>query len=523
MFRCANRAFLATISRHARRAFKSTLRSNRSDAQWMKRHQERQNRYARYRKAFAFVPLNFSRFKSMVAVFFSMFSKLSNAQPHRIHFNRSGMLGDRKGKRRGKSVRNKLATSSYQALEPRQLLAADIGIVNGNLTVVDTDNSVDQWTITSDGTDLTITDDGGGTFDLTGSLDGSAGDGTNQISIPLAEFAGGDLIVDGGGGDDSINLGATTLLSGQGLDVTGGDGEDSISITGRVETLGSSISLTATNDITVFDSIITNGGNQIITADSDGDGAGTLSLDFPIAELQDPNPSAGNDFGNTIVPLTSGNVVVTSPFDDAGGVDAGAVYLFNATTGELISTLTGSSDNDQVGNSGVTALSNGNYVVSSAFWANGEATNAGAVTWGDGTVGISGAVSENNSLVGTQTNDLVGNFGVTALSNGNYVVNSRGWNNGDATDAGAVTWGDGTVGISGAVSENNSLVGTQTNDFVGNFGVTALSNGNYVVNSRGWNNGDATDAGAVTWGDGCLLYTSPSPRDQRGSRMPSSA
>ena len=27
----------------------------------------------------------------------------------------------------------------------------------------------------------------------------------------------------------------------------------------------------------------------------------------------------------------------------------------------------------------------------------------------------------------------------------------------------------------------------------------------------------------VTWLDSCLLYTSPSPRDQRGSRMPSSA
>ena len=26
-----------------------------------------------------------------------------------------------------------------------------------------------------------------------------------------------------------------------------------------------------------------------------------------------------------------------------------------------------------------------------------------------------------------------------------------------------------------------------------------------------------------TWSDSCLLYTSPSPRDQRGSRMPSSA
>ena len=34
------------------------------------------------------------------------------------------------------------------------------------------------------------------------------------------------------------------------------------------------------------------------------------------------------------------------------------------------------------------------------------------------------------------------------------------------------------------------------------------------------------DITAVTAGDGlsgCLLYTSPSPRDQRGSRMPSSA
>ena len=30
-------------------------------------------------------------------------------------------------------------------------------------------------------------------------------------------------------------------------------------------------------------------------------------------------------------------------------------------------------------------------------------------------------------------------------------------------------------------------------------------------------------AGSGTTGGGCLLYTSPSPRDQRGSRMPSSA
>ena len=31
------------------------------------------------------------------------------------------------------------------------------------------------------------------------------------------------------------------------------------------------------------------------------------------------------------------------------------------------------------------------------------------------------------------------------------------------------------------------------------------------------------DSNAVSWGDDCLLYTSPSPRDKRQSRMPSSA
>jgi hypothetical protein len=51
------------------------------------------------------------------------------------------------------------------------------------------------------------------------------------------------------------------------------------------------------------------------------------------AEFVDPHPAAGNQFGASVVPLSTGNVVVTSPFDDAGGTDAGAVYLFNGRTG----------------------------------------------------------------------------------------------------------------------------------------------------------------------------------------------
>ena len=230
----------------------------------------------------------------------------------------------------------------------------------------------------------------------------------------------------------------------------------------------------------------------------------------PFAEFIDPNPNAGNQFGAAVVALSTGNVVITSPNDDAGGTNAGAVYLFNGATGALISTLKGSQANDTVGSSGVTALSNGNYVVRSAAWDNAGVVNAGAVTWGNGTSGTSGAVTSSNSLVGTKASDQVGTSGVTALSNGSYVVSSPMWDNAGVTDAGAVTWGNGTSGTSGAVTSSNSLVGTTASDQVGSSGslfmsyssVTALSNGNYVVGSASWDNAGVVDAGAVTWGSG---------------------
>jgi hypothetical protein len=151
----------------------------------------------------------------------------------------------------------------------------------------------------------------------------------------------------------------------------------------------------------------------------------------------------------------------------------------------------GSAVNDQVGLSCV-ALSNGNYVVSSRYW-NGY---RGAATWGDGSVGVRGAVSEANSLVGSQHGDQVG--ATTALSNGNYVVSSRYWNG----NRGAATWGDGSAGVRGAVSETNSLVGSAVNDQVG-YNVNSLKSGNYVVSSPYWNG----NRGAATWVNGTTGQT----------------
>ncbi len=242
---------------------------------------------------------------------------------------------------------------------------------------------------------------------------------------------------------------------------------------------------------------------KFIVIDSAGGGLASFLL-------VDPNPGAGDlfgGFGNGVVVLPNDNVVATDPNDDLVAANAGAVYLFNGNTGALISTLSGSTADNSVGSGGVVALAgNGNYVVSSPVWDNGAATNAGAVTFGNGTTGVSGVVSAANSLVGSTLNDNVGRgavdgvSGVTALTNGNYVVRSRDWDSGTVVNAGAVTFGNGTTGISGAVSASNSLVGLTLNDQVGT-GVTALTNGNYVVSSPNWN-GAAADVGAVTWVNG---------------------
>ena len=241
---------------------------------------------------------------------------------------------------------------------------------------------------------------------------------------------------------------------------------------------------------------------------------------YSFTEFVDPNPSAGNNFGRIVVPLSTGNVVITAPNTDRLGVtDVGAVYLFNGATGELISALYGSSAGDIIGSESVIALANGNFVVVSYFWDNGAATDVGAVTWGSGKSGVSGIVSASNSLVGSTTNDYVGKWGgsaqsgpvylgVTALSNGNYVVCSPLWDNATITDAGAVTWGDGTTGVSGVVSSANSLIGSTANDKVGGSasgegnGIVALTgNGNFVINSGNWQIGSKR-VGAITWVNG---------------------
>jgi hypothetical protein len=228
--------------------------------------------------------------------------------------------------------------------------------------------------------------------------------------------------------------------------------------------------------------------------------------------------------GGVITVLTNGNYVVRSPLWDSGGLlDVGAVTFGDGTNGVtgavgVANSLVGSSAGDQVGSSGVAALTNGNYVVKSGLWNDGSVHDVGAVTFGNGTSGIVGAVSSANSLVGGAASDQVGSglgfTGVLPLLNGSYIVLSPKWDNDAALDAGAVTFGNGGSGISGPLDTTNSLVGSTAGDQVGGGSggsllVRRLANGNYVVGSRGWDNGLLPDAGAVTFGNGSSGISGP--------------
>jgi len=221
---------------------------------------------------------------------------------------------------------------------------------------------------------------------------------------------------------------------------------------------------------------------------------------FSVIPLLDPNPTAGDQHGSgNIVELRNGNIVVASPLDDFVATDAGAVRLYKPD-GTLLSTLTGSTANDQVGEKVIALSGNNNAVTLSRNWSNTGVAGSGAATWIDGSTGISGNVSMSNSFVGSSLNDAA-LASLIPLANGNYVLASPGWDNGTALDAGAVTWGNGTTGGAGVISALNSLVGSTANDGLTSK-ITALTNGNYVISSSLWDKGGISNVGAVTWGDG---------------------
>ncbi|MCP5199525.1 MAG: filamentous hemagglutinin N-terminal domain-containing protein [Gammaproteobacteria bacterium] len=404
---------------------------------------------------------------------------------------------------------------------------------------------------------------GGGTVRVGGGFRGGEGLPTAKRTVVNANTViKADAVSAGNGGsivawaDDTIEFAGLASARGGAANGNGG----TIEISGK-----NGYQLTSAPDVSapsthgeagtvIFDP------KNIVFTEQDNAG-GSLSL-------LDPHPGENNAFGQNVQFLyengdfsTPAKYLVFDYLDDFGGVDAGAVYLFDATDGALLTTLTGSHAGDMVGNGlNLSSVAGINYL-RSYNWN----SDAGALTPFDPIAGLNGVVGATNSLVGANPGDLVGNSsvqtlgtmigvrspsfngdrgaitilapgafkgtvgtgislvgantgdllgsnfisGVSGSSTNYYVANNHG-------GAGAVTFFNVNSAPKGLVSATNSLVGTTATDAVGSGGVQHLGSGVYAVRSPSWD-GAGTDRGAVTFIDGINLRFAGTATAARGT------
>lgn len=312
----------------------------------------------------------------------------------------------------------------------------------------------------------------------------------------VVELTNGNVVVSSPyWSNGTLDVGAVTWMSG----ATG--------LTGAVSIFNSTYGTTANDHVGLRVKALTNGNYVIGSPDwnnaaTNDVGAATWRSGAAASAVA---VGTGNSmYGSTaedalgvgVVALTNGNYVVSAPDADlAGPVDNGAAIWGNGTAGTVgtlssLPRLRGSANGDGVGSA--VPLTNGNYIVSSPGWDNGPVANAGAATWQSGTTPVTATVSTANSLVGSHVNDFVGGFPV-ALSDGNVAIASSNWK-GIASNGGAVTWISGTGPTAAIVSTTNSIVGSSTDDFVGQQ-LNALGNGDYLVSMWAWDAPGAPDAG----------------------------
>ncbi|MEQ9622311.1 beta strand repeat-containing protein [Coleofasciculus chthonoplastes] len=209
-------------------------------------------------------------------------------------------------------------------------------------------------------------------------------------------------------------------------------------------------------------------------------------------QLFDPNPAAGNRFGQNTAVLANNNIVVSSPFDDLMANDGGAVYLFDSNTGALLGSLYGANPNDFFGLGEITALRNSNYVFGNPLADIGGMLNAGTMILANGTTG-----AEINRISGANRNDFFGSGEITGLSNGNYVFGNPFADIGGMLNAGTVILANGITG-----AEINRISGANLNDNFGSDAITALSNSNYVFGNTFAEIGGVQNAGTVILANG---------------------
>ena len=233
-------------------------------------------------------------------------------------------------------------------------------------------------------------------------------------------------------------------------------------------------------------------------SDSSSGGAtgGATTASITSFELLDPTPGAGDEFGQLVVILSNGNIVVSDPNDSSVAANNGAVHLYNPVTQMLIASIYGDDANDQFGLGSITALANGNFVLATPVDNLPGAAGAGTVRLING---VSGA-QIGSTIAGDDPADGMG-FIVTALANDNFVIAAPLDDLPGLADAGSVRLVNGTTGLE---IPGGLITGDDMSDSLGSGGITALSNDNFVIASPDDTVSGVLLAGSVRLVDGTV-------------------
>lgn len=224
--------------------------------------------------------------------------------------------------------------------------------------------------------------------------------------------------------------------------------------------------------------------------------------------LNNPTPAASDLFG-TGVDVSGNNVVVCASSDSTGATRAGSCYIFDGTTGSLLTTINNPTPalNEYFGSSvGI----DGNYLI---IGASGESTGGAS----SGAAYIYDTIGTLLYTLANPTPAASDVFGFSAAISGNIAVVGARLDDTGATDAGSVYLYDVTTGALLFTINNPSPVASDK------FGTQVSISGNLVAIGAPEKDTGASNAGVVYIYDattGSLLRTinnpSPTANDEMG-------
>ena len=235
--------------------------------------------------------------------------------------------------------------------------------------------------------------------------------------------------------------------------------------------------------------------------------------------FDNPEPDAREQFGLGVGTTPRGDLIIAARFDHTGHDNAGSVYLFDRENGNHLLTINNPTPDyyDYFGER-VASTPSGDIIVG-AYSDNTGATDAGSVYLFDGTTGQL-LLTLNNP-----TPEEEDHFGISIDStpNGDIIVGAKG-DNTDETSAGIVYIFDDTTGDVILTLHNPT---PRDNDMFGS-AVASMPNGNIIVGAREDHPAEDFSTGTVflfdnNYGDLLLTINNPTPDedDYFGSRVAS--